>query len=157
MDIIIRKANEKDLKRIVELSSQLYKAEQPFDKNLKDGYYETKKGIKRLLKDIKDKKRIFLVAINDNIVIGYVDGYIYDKEEIYIEKIAYLDRIIVDEKYKGNGIATKLIDEFSNHLKKENVKFIKLNAFEENKPAIALYEKMGFYEYSIFYMKKLDD
>jgi len=153
----IRKATKKDLKHIVELSSQLYKAEQPFDKNLKDGYYETKKGKKGLLKDIKNKKRIFLVAIWDKKVVGYADGYIYDKEDVYIKKMAYLDRIIVDENYKGKGIATNLVDEFSNQLKKEDVKFIKLNAFENNKPAKSLYDKLGFYEYSIFYMKKLDD
>lgn len=157
MDITIRRATKKDLTRIVELSVQLYKTEQPFDKNLKDEYYETKKGTKGLLKDIKDKKRIFLVAIYEENVVGYIDGYIYDKEDVYIEKMAYLDRIIVDKNYKGKGIATKLVDEFSNQLKKENVKFIKLNAFKGNKPAIALYEKMGFYEYSVFYMKKIDE
>lgn len=156
MNVIIRKANKKDLKRIVELFSELYIAEQPFDSNLKDGYYETKNGKKGILKDIKNKKEIFLVAIIDDIIVGIVDGHVYDKEDLYIEKVAYLSRLVVDKNYKNKGIATRLINEFTNEVKKENVKFIKLNAFESNTPAVSLYKKEGFNEYSVFYMKKID-
>ena len=40
-------------------------------------------------------------------------------------------------------------------MKNKNVTYLKLNAFEKNLPAIALYEKLGFEEYSIYYMKKI--
>jgi ribosomal protein S18 acetylase RimI-like enzyme len=153
-NLTIREATTKDFNRILDLSIQLYKAEQPFDSNIKDGYYETKEGKKDLLKDIKDKKRYFLVGIYDNKIVGYIDGYIYDKD-VYKDKIAYLDRLSVDKEYRGKGFGSALIDAFSNEVKKKDVKFIKLNAFEGNIPAVSLYKKKEFKEYSVFYMKKI--
>ncbi len=155
-DLTIRKATENDFDSILNLASQLYKTEQPFDRNIKDGYYQTVTGRKELLKSIKSRKRIFLVAMIKNNVVGYVNGYIYDKEDVYIKKVAYLDQISVDKNYKQKGIGTKLIDEFTNKVKKKGAEYIKLNAFEDNEPAIKLYGKKGFDKYSIFYMKKVD-
>lgn len=155
-DLIIRKAKKNDFAAIVELAVQLYKTEQPFDNNIKDGYYHTDKGKSELLKKIRSRKTIFLVATINNNIVGYITGYIYERDEVYINKVAYLDQICVDINYKSKGIGTRLIDEFSNVVKKKKVKYIKLNAFEKNTPAVNLYNKMGFNEYSIFYIKKLD-
>lgn len=81
---------------------------------------------------------------------------IYDKEDVYIKKVVYLDQISVDKNYKQKGIGTKLIDEFTNEVNKKGVEYIKLNAFGDNEPAIKLYSKKGFDKYSIFYIKKVD-
>lgn len=156
MDIEIRKANKNDIDSIVNLANELYETEMPFDTNLKAGYYKTKTGRKQLLKDIKSKKKIVLVAILNNNIVGFVDGYIYDKEEMYKKKVAYLDSISVSKDYKRNGIGTKLIDEFTNIMKEKGCSYIKLNAFRNNVPAVELYKKKDFKEYSVFYMKKID-
>jgi ribosomal protein S18 acetylase RimI-like enzyme len=151
----IRKATKKDLIDVVELASQLYETEQQFDSNIRDGYYKTKEGRKELLKDIKNKERIFLIAIYKNDICGFIDGYIYNKEKVYKEKVAYLDRISVDNDYKGKGIGTNLIEAFEREVKIKEAKFIKLNAFHNNIPATSFYKKTGFYDYSTFYMKKI--
>lgn len=156
MEIVIRRATRDDFSEILDLADQLYRTEQPFDKNIKDGYYQTETGKKELLKNIISRKRIFLVAVVENRVVGYINGYIYDKEEVYIEKVAYLDQISVDKNYKKQKIGTKLIDTFTKIVKSKKVEYIKLNAFENNSPAINLYHKMGFDKYSVFYMKKID-
>lgn len=155
MDIFIRKAKTEDFDSILSLANQLYKAEQPFDKNIKDGYYNTEKGRKGLLKDIKARKKLFFVAVLDNNIVGFVDGFIINKEDVYIEKIAYLDRISVDSKYKNKGIDSQLLNHFTCAVRDKGAKHIKLNAFKNNIPAISLYEKNDFNEYSIFYMKKI--
>ena len=156
MNIEIRKAHKKDIDSIVNLANELYETEMPFDTNLKAGYYKTKTGRKELLKYIKDKKKLVLVAIiNDNIV-AFANGYIYDKEEMYKEKVAYLHNISVSKDYKRNGIGTKLIDEFTNIMKEKGCSYIKLNAFRNNIPAVEFYKKKNFEEYSMFYIKKID-
>lgn len=155
MDILIRKAKEEDFDSILSLANQLYEAEQPFDKNIKDGYYNTEEGRKELLKNIKSRKRMFFVATLENAIVGFVDGFIINKEDVYIEKLAYLDRISVDCKYKNKGIGSKLIDKFTGTVKDKGAKYIKLNVFRNNIPAISLYEKNNFKEYSVFYMKKI--
>ena len=69
--------------------------------------------------------------------------------------MAYLDCLCVDKASRKQGIGKKLIDEFSSIVKKKGTKYVKLNAFENNTPAVSLYKKEGFEEYSIYYMKKI--
>ncbi len=153
--INIRKAKKGDFDKILKLAKELYEAELPFDKNLKKNYYNNKKEIKDLKKSISSRKKTFLVAQQDDDIIGYVDGYLIDKEETYIEKVAYLDHLCVSKKYRKQGIGKILIDEFTKIMKEKSAKFIKLNAFENNVPAVSLYKKENFKEYSIYYMKEI--
>ncbi len=48
-----------------------------------------------------------------------------------------------------------LIDEFTKRVKKRECKYVKLNAFEGDLPAINCYLNNGFKEYSIYYMKEI--
>lgn len=151
----IRKAKKYDFDEIFKLAKQLYEAELPFDKNLNKDYYNSKKSKKDLKKLISSRQRTFLVAEKDNNIVGYVDGYLIDKERTYINKVAYLDHLCVDVEFRKQGIGKLLIDEFTKIMKGKDAKFIKLNAFEDNIPAISMYKKENFKEYSIYYMKEI--
>ena len=155
--IEIRKVNKKDVDRVIELYGQLYKIEQQFWDNLKDNYYNTKECRKRLLKNITDKGMTFLVATSDDVVVGYISGYVYDKKDVFKEKTASLDYIAVDENHKRKGIGTILINCFENEMKKKDVKYIKINAFPGNEPAISLYKKNKFNEFSTIYIKSINN
>lgn len=77
--------------------------------------------------------------IDDNI-IGFLDySLIYDKIEI--------NYIFVDEKYRKNGIASKLF----NYLfqKYSSIKNITLEVKKDNYIAINLYHKLGFIDVAI--------
>ncbi len=150
----IRKAKIEDYDKIIELYKELYDAEKIFDKNLSSTYNVSEKQKEEIQKRIKSRKEIFLVAEEDDKIIGLIDGYIIDNSN-HIEKVGYLDHLCVNKKYRKLGIGENLIKEFSNKMKNKNVTYLKLNAFEKNLPAIALYEKLGFEEYSIYYMKKI--
>lgn len=151
----IRKAKKADFDKILKLAKELHEAELPFDKNLNKNYYDNKKEIKDLKKSILSRKKVFLVADSNNDVIAYINGYLLDKEEAYIQKVAYLDNLCVSEEYRKQGIGKMLIDEFTKIMKEKGAKFIKLNAFENNIPAVSLYKKENFKEYSIYYMKEI--
>lgn len=150
----IRKAKIEDYDKIIELYKELYDAEKIFDKNLSSTYNVSEKQKEEIQKRIKSRKEIFLAAEEDDKIIGLIDGYIIDNSS-HIEKVGYLDHLCVNKKYRKLGIGENLIKEFSNKMKNKNVTYLKLNAFEKNLPAIALYEKLGFEEYSIYYMKKI--
>lgn len=150
----IRKARIEDYNQIIELYKQLYDAEKGFDSNLSEIYEVSDKQKTIIEKRIKSRKEIFLVAEKENKIIGLIDGYILDNNH-HIEKVGYLDHLCVDNNFRKLGIANKLINEFSNRMKTKNVLYLKLNAFEKNIPAISLYKKMGFEEYSIYYIKKI--
>lgn len=155
--IEVRKANKKDIDKVINLYGQLYKTEQQFWNNLKDNYYSTKECKKRLLKDIKDKEKTFFVALSDDIVVGFINGYVYDKEDVLKNKTAYLDRIVVDSNYNRKGIGNILMNCFENEMKRKGVKYIKLNAFPNNEPAISLYKKNKFNEFSTIYIKTINN
>lgn len=150
----IRKAKIEDYDEIVELYKELYDAEKIFDENLTNIYNVSEKQKEEIQKRIKSRKEIFLVAEEDNKIIGLIDGYIIDNSN-HIEKVGYLDHLCVNKNYRKLGIGENLIEEFSNKMKSKNVTYLKLNAFEKNLPAIALYKKLGFEEYSIYYTKKI--
>ena len=140
INLNIRKVNIKDYNSVINLYKQLYDVEKVFDDNLIDEYKVDEKQENKIKKRIKSRKEIFLVAEIDNKVVGLIDGYIIESL-YYKNKVSYLDHICVDEKYRNNGIGTMLINEFSNFSKKKGAKFIKLNAFENNVPAINFYKK----------------
>lgn len=148
----IRKVNINDYKYIINLYEQLFDAEKVFDDNLVSAYKIDEKEEEKIKKRIKSRKEIFLVAVIDNKIVGLIDGYIIESI-FYKEKISYLDHLCVDEKYRNNEIGSKPIERFIEISKKKGAKYIKLNAFEKNIPAISLYNKYGFESYSIYYMK----
>lgn len=150
----IRKVNINDYDDVANLYTQLFDAEKGFDDNIVDTYSIDEKVEKIIKKRIKSRKEIFLVAEIDNKIVGLIDGYIIESI-CYKEKVAYLDHICVDKNHRNNDIGSKLIEEFSKKVEKKGAKYIKLNAFEENIPAVSLYRKHGFEKYSIYYMKKI--
>lgn len=150
----IRKVNINDYNGVINLYKQLYDAEKVFDDNLARTYKVDENEEKKIKKRIKSRKEIFLVAELDDKIVGLIDGYIIESIH-FKENVAYLDHLCVDEKYRNNDIGSKLIEEFSKISKTKGAKYIKLNAFENNEPAVNLYNKQGFEKYSIFYMKKI--
>lgn len=79
-----------------------------------------------------------IAYVSDNIIKGIiVYDYIVDRLEI--------DYIVVDEKYRNNGIASNLL---SYLIEKYNCG-ISLEVKSNNEAAIKLYEKHGFYKAAI--------
>ena len=150
----IRKAKIQDYEQIIKLYNDLYNAEKNFDINLSKTYNISSKQETKIKNRIKSRKQLFLVATDQEKIVGLVDGYILDNDN-HIKKVGYLDHLCVDKSYRGLGIANKLIDSFAEKMKNKNVSYLKLNAFKANVPAINLYEKLGFKEYSILYQKKI--
>lgn len=57
---------------------------------------------------------------------------------------AYIYHLAVDREYRGNGIATKLVDAVVNALKLLGIQKAALVVFEDNAEGNAFWEKMGF-------------
>ncbi len=153
--ILIRKAKISDFDAIFDLCKQLWEAELPFDSNIKKDYYETEEAKKEVLKAIRARKKLILVAEKNHNVVGMVDGYMDSKCKYYDQKVGYLDHLCVHKNHRKQGIGKLLMDAFSEKMKEKGAKFIKLNVFRENEQAVSLYEKENFNEYSLYYIKKL--
>lgn len=152
----VRKAKKSDIDDIIRLADQLRKTEAILDKNLKDDAYLSDVYRERQLKYISSRNKIYLVLELDGKLIGYVNGYLVENNDVYYkEPVAYLDCLCIDKSVRKQGLGKKLLDEFINVAKKKGIKYVKLNAFESNIPAVNLYKKEGFEEYSVYYMKRI--
>lgn len=153
-EIIIRKAKKSDFDSILKLAKQLWDTEKVFFSNLKDDYFADEQAKSLLLNNILKRKSHFLVAEENNKIIGYIYGYV-SRADLYKKKVGYIDQIVVDEEYRRQGICNKLMNSFTEIMKKYGCGYIELNAFKQNLPAVECYKKYGFKEYSVFYMKEL--
>jgi len=88
---------------------------------------------------ISSSKRAFLVATVDAMLAGYI-LVIYHRGT----RLARLYSIATDPRFRGRGIARRLI-EAGERAASDSGRFImRLEVATENKPAIALYESLGY-------------
>lgn len=87
--------------------------------------------------ELENENSIFLTALDDNRVVGYIGMNVVIDE-------GYIYNVAVDEKYRKKGIGSALIGELVTFGKKNNFCFLTLEVRESNKAARSLYSKFGF-------------
>ena len=90
-----------------------------------------------LEEELNNETSLFLVAKEENEVIGYIGMSIVIDE-------GYIFNVAVRESHRNKGVATALINELVTYGKKNNFSFITLEVRGSNLPAISLYSKFGF-------------
>ncbi len=122
--MIIREFKRPDLKKVLEI--ELSSFDDPYPANV--------------LVDIYNLGAGFLVAQQDNMVVGYIIFWIRFEDEGHIISIA------VDKKYHRKKIGTKLVETALEIFKKYDVKTIRLEVRKGNQKARKFYNKLGFTE-----------
>src|SRR5574344_1213967 len=122
----IRKANDNDIKRLVDLESLFLS---PYSE--KQIYYELH----------ENPTSNVLVYLNDKgLVVGFIDFWITVDS-------ATVCQVAVDKAYQRHGIAEALFNEAFKILKsnkEEVILWLTLEVREHNDAAISLYKKLGF-------------
>lgn len=98
---------------------------------------------------LKDKRTIFLKAVRDNIILGFIVGRV---EKLGKRRIGRIYTVNVRPELRGRGIGRLLMNVIENHFKRERCEEIILEVAVDNHPAINLYRSMG-YEF----IKKLEN
>jgi ribosomal-protein-alanine N-acetyltransferase len=126
--MLIREFKRPDIKRVLEIEMESFKDPYPAS----------------ILIDIYNLGAGFLVAQQDNIVVGYIIFWIRYEDEGHIISLA------VDKNYRRKGIGAELVIYAIDIFKKCNVSEIKLEVRIGNNGAKEFYTKMGFKEKEIF-------
>jgi GNAT superfamily N-acetyltransferase len=95
---------------------------------------------------LKDNDHFFLVAEDEEKIVGITSGHIgnRDESEIYmIETMGYIDELCVLLEYRKSGIGKKLLERLLQELFQREVKFVGLGVAYKN-PAIDFYISQGF-------------
>ncbi len=149
-DIKIRKASPKDLNDILRLNFDLFKKEyKEFDKSL-DLNWTYGKGKKYFKNRLKKPDGFVEVVKFENKIIGYICGGIslrlfYRKKAVYAE----IENMIIDKRFRGKGLGSKLVKDFLNWCKKKKVNYISVTASAKNEAVIDFYRNSGFEDYNL--------
>ena len=92
-----------------------------------------------LAKELENPLSTYIVAIYNEEVVGYA-GLWQPIDE------GHITNIVTKLDKRGNGIATKMLEELINIAKNKNLKFVTLEVNVNNKIAINLYKKYNFIE-----------
>lgn len=133
MDFLIRKATSEDFERVYSLFEQLWP-------NKKLNKAEMNKVYSRGVQSDKDE---LLCAVLDGKVIGFCSYAILNNfwQEGYV---SYVNAMVIDEKYRGEGYGSKMIQEVIDLSKKQGMKMVELDSGFHREKAHEFYIKLGF-------------
>jgi len=152
----IRKAKKKDLKEIDEIYvSGTFDEEKLQDRKLtKDKWEKIMNSHKKqrqlsMKKDLVSKKNYWIVAEDDKKIVGFGQVHINNPSQ------AELEKLYVDKKFRGRGIASKIEKSLGSWLKKKKISKIYSRILLKNKHSIQFHMKRGFKQTAVKVEKKL--
>ena len=132
----VRLAQKNDIEQIAKNNVQLARISE-------NKYIESQKVLEGVKQVIKDRhKGFYVVAEEKNIIIGQV-LVTFEWSDWQAFNIWWLQSIYVKEKWRRQGVLTKLLDFIHDLAVKENVTTFRLYVHKKNKKAITIYEKKG--------------
>jgi len=105
---------------------------------------------RNLLKDDIEKKQLYKIIFDKNIISAFVLNKEYDKEYINGEweyngnNFIVLHRLCLNIQYQNKDFGTKIMLYIENYLKNNSIYSIRLDAFSKNPIALKLYNKLGY-------------
>ena len=108
--------------------------------NLEKKYLDEAIDLKTIKDTINNNTIIYLKAVSDDLIIGFISGY------ITIDEVEIID-IVVDEKYQRRGIGHLLLESLIKYQNK--IKNVFLDVRKSNLKAQSFYQKEGFYQVGI--------
>ena len=110
--------------------------------NVKQTLKDEKDFLFRAIKSTKSKKKVFIIAKDGKKVVANTSIEMGVYRRNHIGKFG----IAIRNGYRGIGLGKYIMAEVLKLAKKElpGLKIFLLEVYENNKPAIALYKKMGF-------------
>ena len=146
--ITIRKFSKKDVNRAREFQrniNSLVEEDAKILVNKKKSLKEEKIFLGDILKEIKKRKSVSLVAECEGKIVGLATIDLLKERQEHMGDFG----ISIIKGYRGIGLGKQMMIEVLKLAKKElkpKPKIIRLSVFKNNIPAIALYKKMGFKE-----------
>lgn len=144
--MIIRRANEKDIPRIIELLMQVLNIHADIrpDIFIPGTTKYTKEELCKMVND--DKNPIFVAVDEDDLCLGYAFCQLreqpFSSNMVPFESL-FIDDLCVDANIRGQHIGESLFEYVKNEAKRLGCYEVTLNVWAGNTPAEKFYEKMG--------------
>ena len=158
MAIKIIPATIKDLKKIRQLNLKLFQNEfNNYDHTLDCSWPMDERGEKYFKSRIIDKGNCVFLAKQGNNIIGYLAGGLskVSKCRNIKDAIAELENMYIEDKYRGKGIGSMLINAFLKWCKINKCVMIRVVASFDNTMGVNFYKNNGFVPFEIILEKDI--
>ncbi len=147
----IRKARKEDWEEYYKLKLEESKEYKKI--NIDKIRMPPKKDLKKEFEEfVSSSKLITFLVEADNKTVAYINCKIHRS---FWTKRGYIDDIFVKKEFRKKGYGTRLMNEFSDFLRKKRIKEIELSVNPKNLCAIHLYKELGFGKIKYVMEKKL--
>ena len=148
--MIIRKAKVKDVVGLAKFGVKLIKYHHKLDPYEAPAEDIEKVYLSYFKKCIHSNKKLLLVAVEGDKIIGYTLGSLTLRSPVFkLREIGYIDDMFIDEEYRKNGIAQKFLDELFLWFKGKDVSNVEVTVHTENDIGKKAWAKYGFKDYSM--------
>ena len=144
--MIIRKAEEKDIPRIMELLGQVLQ----IHVDIRPDIFipgTTKYTVAELTELLKNEEKPIYVAVNEaDVCVGYAFCQLQEQpfsNNMVPFKSLFIDDLCVDQQVRGQHIGERLFEFIKNEARKINCYEVTLNVWNGNTAAEKFYEKIG--------------
>lgn len=150
MNTTIRNAKLDDLSTIQKLNLRLFEKEhEEYDASLDLAWTFGLGGTDYFTKRIVDDDGCVLLALVDDLVVGYLCGGLSEVEKYRtVPSVAELENMFVLEDFRCRGIGRLLYDAFIDWCKKKDIGRLRVAASTKNIRALDFYRREGFLEHT---------
>lgn len=155
-NVLIRKATEKDLDKVLEMADQLSVADSLYDKEIDLKWANTPKGKKYYREKVLTDSSVCLLAEINQESIGFALAKRKEVPPFRKVKVVELEELFVKDKYRNKGIGKMLIDHFLNWAKDFGADKAAVDVYFLNEKGIKFYKREGFVPYDMILEIPLD-
>lgn len=152
----IRKAELKDLEKIVEFFKKTTEFEQTINKNISLDWVSEEYFKADIAKEILLSDYLYLIAEIEEREIWFISWCIKEKNNWWTyKKISYIDHIFVEENFRWKWIWKKLFEEFEKWSRQKEANLLTIEVLPENIHAIEMYKKLWFSDHLLHFKKEI--
>jgi ribosomal protein S18 acetylase RimI-like enzyme len=144
----ILKAQQSHIPGIVDAWEEFARFHEPYDPryplidNVREGFRVYLTGL------LTAENTSVLVALDENIVVGYVIAVIRKSSPAFKrERYGHIEEMAVTASYRRKGTGSKLLEEAMAWFRSENLDMIELSVAARNTVGYAFWKKHGFKDY----------
>lgn len=155
-ELRIRNARREDLNFIVSLVPRLTEFELPVWREPKAMNRADEEVLRRVLSDDSLEAVIFIAEDGGGNPLGFI--HLNVAEDYYTrERHGHISDVVVASEGEGRGAGKALMKAAEDWVRMQGFRWLTLNVFTRNTRAKALYEKLGYGEETIKYLKELNE
>lgn len=145
--VLIRKAEEKDYPFILRVNEENVEVLSPMDEAKLKRFAEFAQLL--LVAEVNGERAAFLIALREGVETYESENYRWFSKQY--AQFLYIDRIVIDEPYRGMGLGRKMYQEIFAHAGATNVPFVtaEIDTIPYNETSLKFHEAMGFREVGV--------